>query len=201
MKKLNFNINKLFNYIQNVNIHYILTMASNATTLLSQYSRPLPLAHFLQPTSASDTVNNIENTTTNKRALELEPENIPTMKKQKLEDVRKIIGSIDKANTFLCRIAHPNHSITVYSHSALVKKIDNPYFLNKLKTFIREYHNRTDYIKTISKGGMKIHKYGSAFSQLVADYKMAYCKDIKTDDELWTEFTNISSNVKYDKTN
>ena len=124
----------------------------------------------------------------NKRSLETELDTFPIEKKQKTEETKH----------FLYKIIKPNYSHTVYSNSAFVKHIDNPIFIEKLKEFIILYHNRNGFVKTENKP-VKICNYSSEFLLLVSYYRVAYYKDTKTNDELWSEFTNISGDIKYNK--
>ena len=76
----------------------------------------------------------------------------------------------------------------VSSKSKLVKSIDNTNFLEELIIFSKEYH----YTKLLT-------KTSPDFLSLVKNFKMAYYKDTKTNDELWTEFTDFSSYLEYKK--
>ena len=157
-----------------------------------------------------------ETNITNKRPFELESEtgsetgseldtnNNSFVKKQKIED----------SKTLLYVFENLIYMQKIYSNSELVKKIKNPYFLNNLAKFTSKYHglpyeydinpknrlSRTTLSRInpfVINESDKITIYSPIFLKLTVDYRMAYYEDIKSNDELWIEFTKFTSEIEY----
>ena len=120
---------------------------------------------------------------TTKRPIEETNETSDTVtKKQKTNE------KTDDDLKWLYSNGNPYYTHIVSSKSKLVKSIDNTNFLEELIIFSKEYH----YTKLLT-------KTSPDFLSLVKNFKMAYYKDTKTNDELWTEFTDFSSYLEYKK--
>jgi len=120
---------------------------------------------------------------TTKRPIEETNETSDTVtKKQKTNE------KTDDDLKWLYSNGNPYYTHIVSSKSKLVKSIDNTNFLEELIIFSKEYH----YTKLLT-------KTSPDFLSLIKNFKMAYYKDTKTNDELWTEFTDFSSYLEYKK--
>ena len=158
------------------------------TSFLSKSnSNPLTMSSTTQavPERAPDlelTFSKLTSSTT-KRPIEEANETIDTVtKKQKTNE------KTDDDLKWLYSNGNPYYTHIVSSKSKLVKSIDNTNFLEELIIFSKNYH----YTKLLT-------KTSPDFLILVKNFKMAYYKDTKTNDELWTEFTDFSSYLEYKK--
>ena len=158
------------------------------TSFLSKSnSNPLTMSSTTQavPERAPDlelTFSKLTSSTT-KRPIEETNETSDTVtKKQKTNE------KTDDDLKWLYSNGNPYYTHIVSSKSKLVKSIDNTNFIEELIIFSKEYH----YTKLLT-------KTSPDFLSLVKNFKMAYYKDTKTNDELWTEFTDFSSYLEYKK--
>ena len=158
------------------------------TSFLSKSnSNPLTMSSTTQavPERAPDlelTFSKLTSSTT-KRPIEETNETSDTVtKKQKTNE------KTDDDLKWLYSNGNPYYTHIVSSKSKLVKSIDNTNFLEELIIFSKEYH----YTKLLT-------KTSPDFLSLIKNFKMAYYKDTKTNDELWTEFTDFSSYLEYKK--
>lgn len=158
------------------------------TSFLSKSnSNPLTMSSTNQavPVRAPDlelTFSKLTSSTT-KRPIEETNETSDTVtKKQKTNE------KTDDDLKLLYSNGNPYYTHIVSSKSKLVKSIDNTNFLEELIIFSKNYH----YTKLLT-------KTSPDFLSLVKNFKMAYYKDTKTNDELWTEFTDFSSYLEYKK--
>ena len=165
------------------------TKSTGVTTsfLTKSNSNPLTMSSTTQavPERAPDlelTFSKLTSSTT-KRPIEETNETSDTVtKKQKTNE------KTDDDLKWLYSNGNPYYTHIVSSKSKLVKSIDNTNFLEELIIFSKEYH----YTKLLT-------KTSPDFLSLVKNFKMAYYKDTKTNDELWTEFTDFSSYLEYKK--
>ena len=155
-------------------------------------SNPVPLTMtspiLSVPARAPDfTFNNSATTTSipNKRPIE---ETKDTSVNNTITKKQKTCEKTDDELKWLYSNENPYYTHIVSSQSELVKSIKNTNFLEELINFSREYH----YTKLLT-------KTSPDFLTLVKNFRMAYYEDTKTNDELWTEFTDFSSYVEYKK--
>ena len=158
------------------------------TSFLSKSnSNPLTMSSTTQavPVRAPDlelTFSKLTSSTT-KRPIEETNETSDTVtKKQKTNE------KTDDDLKWLYSNGNLYYTHIVSSKSKLVKSIDNTNFLEELIIFSKNYH----YTKLLT-------KTSPDFLILVKNFKMAYYKDTKTNDELWNEFTDFSSYIEYKK--
>ena len=160
-------------------------------------SNPVPLTmtstHQAVPARAPDldlTFNNSATTTSikTKRHIEETKETSETSDNDTITKKQKTNEKTNDELKWLYSNANPYYTHIVSSKSKLVKSMENTNFLPELINFSREYH----YTKLLT-------KTSPDFLSLVKNFRMAYYKDTKTNDELWTEFTDFSSYVEYKK--
>lgn len=165
------------------------TKSTGVTTsfLSKSNSNPLTMSSTTQavPVRAPDlelTFSKLTSSTT-KRPIEETNETSDTVtKKQKTNE------KTDDDLKWLYSNGNLYYTHIVSSKSKLVKSIDNTNFLEELIIFSKNYH----YTKLLT-------KTSPDFLILVKNFKMAYYKDTKTNDELWNEFTDFSSYIEYKK--
>jgi hypothetical protein len=177
--------------------------STGATTsvLPKPNSNPVPLTmtstHQAVPARAPDldlTFNNSATTTSikTKRPIEETKETSETSDNntitKKRKTCEKTCEKTDDELKWLYSNENPYYTHIVSSQSELVKSIKNTNFLEELIKFSKEYH----YTKLLT-------KTSPDFLTLVKNFRMAYYEDTKTNDELWTEFTDFSSYVEYKK--
>lgn len=191
---MNFTIlNSIITY-KNVNIIYLYKMSFDSILK----SKP---SEFLQRFNKSkDGVNTISDVS-NKRAFESISESDsdsdsdtdihfntkPVLKKLKNEE----------SKTYLYNYDNLRYIQKIYSKSNLVKQIKNPYFINSLIKFATKYHCLQTNPFGLNPQTYEITNTSFEFLQLIADYRMAYYFDNRTNDELWTEFTKFNVEIEY----